>query len=110
MLISKLFNLAIFVILPIKCFCELNGNNDFQVWNYNTLNVKIKNDKIFQLTVHFKWGDNASKLYNKHLELLLIYHLGKYIHLAPGYRQVWTLDRKDQWKKAFTPMADLTGW
>ncbi|MCK4933966.1 MAG: DUF2490 domain-containing protein [Simkaniaceae bacterium] len=91
-----------------KCFCTLNGNGDFQIWNYDFVNIPIRENKTLQLSAHFKWGDSASKLYNKHFQVLYINRLGKYLALSPGYRQVWLLNQKDQWKTAYTPMCDLT--
>lgn len=63
-----------------------------------------------ELVLHFRYGDNGSKLYYYYGEAFLIYHHQKWLQIAPGIRAAWRrIDRKRRkWTPEIDPLLDVT--
>ncbi len=95
------------ILLPIGLVAKLNGPNDFQIWNHDTLEKKINELFDVRLESEFRWGDDATELWLVLVEGYLVYHHRKYLNIASGYRQTWVKGPK-KWRTIFIPTFDLT--
>lgn len=66
-------------------------DGDFQIWNTNAQDFKIKENLKLSLEEEFRWADNANDFYYHHYDAGLSLTLDKYLTLAGGYRHIYEL-------------------
>jgi len=100
---KKLFLL---LFLPLTLFAAVNSNGDRQIWNRDGLTIRLSPKSAFYGELEFRYGDDASKLYYKHVHTQLDWSFNPWITLSPGVRRVWYLvDNK--WKHETDPLVIL---
>lgn len=68
-------------------------DNDFQVWNTDSEELKIGKDAKIVAEEEFRWGGSAKDFYYQHYDLGVFYNLMKYLNVGAGYRHVLSKSR-----------------
>lgn len=85
----KIINLLIAgVVLGLTVNAYAYKDNDFQVWNTESEELKINNDAKIVLEQEFRWGGSAKDFYYQHYDVGFFYNLQKYLNVGGGYRHV----------------------
>ncbi|MDD5617480.1 MAG: DUF2490 domain-containing protein [Candidatus Omnitrophica bacterium] len=64
-------------------------DGDFQIWNTETQEVKLKNNAKIAFEEEFRWADNANDFYYHHYDASMSFQLNKNLSLGLGYRQIY---------------------
>jgi hypothetical protein len=84
------------IIMSVDAYAYENG--DFQIWNTDAQEVKVKKDVKFNMEQEFRFGENASEFYYQHYDWGVVFGFDKMLDLAFGYRLV--LDKyKRKWRE-----------
>jgi Protein of unknown function (DUF2490) len=102
----KIVNFFLFLLCPLSAFATLNGNNDFQIWNKDTLELRLMEQGDFYGEFDCRFGDDASKLYYKHVHLQFLYRYNSFFTIGPGYRWIYTLTN-GKFALTTSPLLDL---
>lgn len=95
------------IFLPLVLFGGLNDDGDFQVWNTDTLNIRLSKKAAFVGQTEFRYGNDGHKLYYKHYQGGLRFIHSPFLHFMVAYRQIY-LRTDDKWGKISSPFADMT--
>ncbi|MCB1106906.1 MAG: DUF2490 domain-containing protein [Chlamydiia bacterium] len=96
-----------FFLFPFFLFGALNENGDFQVWNTDTLHVKMGRQTTLKGQTEFRYGRDGSKLYYKHYQGGVLFTCSPRTLLEFAYRHTYL--RKDhKWGVVYNPLVDLT--
>lgn len=78
--------MGLVLFLAAKLYAYDDG--DFQVWNTDVEEIRLKKDLKLAFEQEFRWGDNAGEFFYQHYDAGLFYNLNKYWSLGAGYRHV----------------------
>lgn len=85
------------IVMGMILFLSVNAyaykDNDFQVWNTDSEELKINEDTRIVLEEEFRWGGNAKDFYYQHYDLGVFYNLMKHLNVGAGYRHVLSKSR-----------------
>jgi len=94
-------------LLPFCLFGEINDDGDFQIWNTDGIDIRLSPKSSFYGDIEFRYGDDAKKLYYKHIHLELNWNLNRHVILTPGFRFIW-FRINNKWVKENDPLLKLT--
>lgn len=86
-----------------------NRDNDFQVWIYDGVHTKLSKRTSLYLESELRYGDNASLLYFYYLQTRFFFSPCKWLDIAPGYRQIFSLRSPEDhtWRPIYNPLTDV---
>ncbi len=89
---------------------KVNQNGDFQIWASESNRIPFTSVSDLKGVAEFRFGDDASSLFFKYYQLQLIYKRIVWMHIAPGYRQVFTrmTKKSSKWESMYVPLVDLS--
>lgn len=99
--------LCLCLFFPIYLISDVNDRGDFQVWNQNALKIHLSQKAFLYGDVEFRYGDDASKLFYKHLHTTINWAINPHVTLSPGMRFIWNR-RNKKWIKTTDPLFALT--
>lgn len=102
-----MFKKYIFLIFPILLFGGLNESGDFQVWNANSIDIKVGKKTNLTMESQFRYGRGGNKLYYKHYQGGLHFIRSPFIQILTAYRQIYHR-RNGKWVVEYTPFIDLS--
>jgi len=83
-------------------------DGDFQYWNTESVEWKIKEKYKIKLEEEFRFGDNAGTLYYQHSDIGLTWSgFADWLELNASYRQAFDIE-KDKWHYENRPHLDAT--
>jgi Protein of unknown function (DUF2490) len=87
---------------------DFSRDGDFQFWFYVALNKKICQNAKITFEPEFRFGDNASTLYNYYFQSRLYVEANPWLDVAGGYRQQFVRRAIDgKWRTVYSPLADI---
>jgi hypothetical protein len=95
------------LILLAACRAYGYQDGDFQIWNTDAQEVKIRKGVKFAMEEEFRFGDSASELYYQHYEWGLVFGFARMLDLGFFYRLIYEKD-KHKWREEDMPHADAT--
>lgn len=81
-----MFLVGAFLFLSANAYAYDDG--DFQIWNTDVEEFKLKKDLKLAFEEEFRWGDNAREFYYQHYDTGLFYELNKNWSVGAGYRHI----------------------
>lgn len=88
--IIRLVNLILLgVFLLFLGQVQAYNDGDFQIWNTDLQEIKLKPNFNLVLEQEFRWGNNSSEFYYQHYDAGLTYALNKIWLVGAGYRQIY---------------------
>ncbi|WP_420421180.1 DUF2490 domain-containing protein [Simkania sp.] len=99
--------LLLFFLFPLTLFAKVGQDGDFQIWNENVVNLKLDPKVTFAISNEYRWGDNASKIYYKHLQGKLLCKVSPRLSLHPGYLMMW-FRASNKWVIVYEPLFEFT--
>lgn len=91
------------VVLAAFCVSVNASASDFQYWNTNAAEWRIKNHWRLSAEQELRFTDKASRLSYEHTDLNLTYSgMAEWFDLGAGYRHIYQKD-KDKWKYECRP-------
>jgi len=103
------------LMLTSRIFAYDDG--DFQIWNTDVEEIRLKKDLKLVLEQEFRWGNNTSEFYYQHYDAGLAYALNKSWTVGGGYRQIYARTAVNKpWRPEgdpyffFTYFGDLAGF
>ena len=97
----------VFLFFPCLLFGALNDNGDFQVWNTDSINVRMGKRAFVKGQTEFRYGRDGSKLYYKHYQGGMMFILSPQVLFETAYRHIF-LRYDHNWNKIYSPLMDLT--
>ncbi|OGW74718.1 MAG: hypothetical protein A2Z72_07880 [Omnitrophica bacterium RBG_13_46_9] len=104
--IFSVFNLILCIVFfasPSYAF----DNGDFQYWNTESVEVKLKENWKFKVDEEFRFGDNSSSFYYTHTDAGLNYLFNKNLDFNINYRQIFQKN-KNSWDLEYRPHVSGT--
>ena len=97
--------IAALVAMSVNAYAYDNG--DFQIWNTDYQDIKVKKDVKLSMEQEFRFGENASEFYYQHYDWGVVFGFAKMLDLALGYRL--TLEKfKHKWRTEDQPNVNAT--
>ena len=88
---------------------NINKDNDFQIWNLNSIEFKVYKQWSLRFTTEYRFGDDASTLFYKYFQGQIPFRVNKWLKITPGYRQEYIRTRTPRkWNSLNIPMMDIT--
>lgn len=94
-------------LFPFSLFASLNSNNDFQIWNVDSMHMKLTRSTQFNGAAEFRYGNNRKKLYYKHYQGGISFCRSPHTLLQGAYRHVFHR-LHGKWEKEPHPFVELT--
>ncbi|MBP9841912.1 MAG: DUF2490 domain-containing protein [Simkaniaceae bacterium] len=87
----------------------MNQNGDFQIWFHDSVIGKLNPNWGIQISQEFRFGNDATELYQQFNEVMLIYYGGPSVEISPGYKQLYSKEyqKKSKWVTFCIPQLDL---
>lgn len=104
--IKKIAALAVFLSLAGQ-FSYAYENNDFQIWNTDSEEVKIYKGVKFAMEQEFRFGENARELYYQHYDWGFVFAFHKMLDLGFFYRLVYEKVKR-KWMEEDMPNVNAT--
>lgn len=99
--------ILLFFLLPLSLFAKLNTAGDFQIWNTDTVNIRLNRSMTLIGQTEFRYGRDSSKLYYKHYQGELCFIRSPHTLITPSYRHIYRR-QKGAWETEYNPMIDIT--
>lgn len=100
--------IAMGVVLFLSTNALAYDDGDFQVWNTDVEEIRLKKDLKLAFEQEFRWANNASEFYYQHYDAGLIYALNKFLQVGAGYRQIYSRTASAPWQTESDPYAFCT--
>lgn len=94
---------CIFLITSQIAYADLNENGDFHFSNSDSLIFPLSKLVTLIAKAQFRWGDNASFLFDKYYYLEYRFKPLKWLHLGAAYRQIYSRIPGGSWKTTYDP-------
>ncbi len=98
--------LLLLVSAPLKGY-EINKDNDFQLWIFDSFGTQVTPCSRLFLESEFRWGDHASVFYFLYIQSRLLFTITPWLDIAPGYRQTFFLRTEQHtWTPSYQPFIE----
>ncbi|MCP5506090.1 MAG: DUF2490 domain-containing protein [Chlamydiales bacterium] len=97
----------LFLLFPFSLFAKLNGNHDFQVWNTDSIHIRVSRKMQLKGETEFWYGDDRKKLFYKHYQGGILYHHSPYTTMQLAYRQAYNRVNH-KWQREPHPFGEIT--
>ena len=97
-----LFLVVLLVALPSFAF----DNGDFQYWNSENVELKLKDGVTLDLQEEFRFGGNAGTFYYNHTDLGIKCIVTDYFEFSANYRHVFNI-KDDDWDSLYEWVLEL---
>lgn len=96
------------IFFPAFAWSQVNRNGDFQIWDRTFFLKHLNKQWLSYSFIEFRFGDNASELYQYFIHTQMIYRPLPFLSIGPGYRQIWQkILTTGKWQTGESPLLDL---